>query len=754
MSGAAEHIVASCEEMTSSKTQAQTDTRSSVLQNGYQGVLPKVVILLAVSYLLAYVWISVNRFHTPYELEWMEGGMIAHALRLAAGLPIYAPPSLEFVPFFYTPGYPLLLHLLGSLCDGISFPLARSISIVSSIGVMSLIYWSIWRETHKHYNALLGVGIFAALFRTSGAFYDLARPDSLMLLFLCATIVLARHARHLLSVICCAVLMSIAFFTKQTAAVYFPVIGIWLLWKQLRLGTVFIFVTISLCSIATVILNDQTDGWFWSYIFDGHQGHKFYWKNILLKYWRDLIFLAPITLLLPLLWFRHFTPYRFLTWILGFHWLAAFTQRAMTLDYPPHMYYRELFYEHPRALIMIPPIAITLCLYFARGRRLDHASQTKMSPYWLFIFIAGAGASGLNHSTQWAYSNCFMLLALSIALALPLMIDDLLSICLTWRPRSHLGIWSALALQLIAWGYSPQAQVPTDRDLSAWHRLKDQLENIPTPLLYPGHPTYNQLDRQDKSLHSLHTHQMGINDVAYRGGLSDLRQHLGLKRQQPTWKAVLLNDRVHFPYLDQGYYEAIHWSYLKHHTLRAKTGFLTRPSSLWLPRKADAQARWLDQSQSVLANFEQVSSQELSQLGWHVTGLAFQQALICPRSWKGEGRCGLSNGAPKQLGSIHSSFILPPDAHLSLLVRTQQRETPQVPRLEIQLSLLDRLDTKSQPVAMLSRVSLHTQGRWRRVMIIPPRSQIERVVRLSIIDQDHSAKLWFDDLRIGFPLDH
>ncbi|MGK4422138.1 hypothetical protein ACSLVQ_28205, partial [Klebsiella pneumoniae] len=75
-----------------------------------------------------------------------------------------------------------------------------------------------------------------------------------------------------------------------------------------------------------------------------------------------------------------------------------------------HMYYRELFYIKQRAIIVVPPIAVAVLLGIHRFS--EDAPRTKIDPFWLVMFAAGALSSGLNHSTQWAYSNCFMPVAL------------------------------------------------------------------------------------------------------------------------------------------------------------------------------------------------------------------------------------------------------------------------------------------------------------------------------------------------------
>src|SRR6185503_13691661 len=71
-----------------------------------------------------------RRLAYPYDLEWMEGGMLVHALRLVHGEPIYAEPSARFVSFAYTPLYPIVLWLLAPVA-GVGYLPARAVSAAS-----------------------------------------------------------------------------------------------------------------------------------------------------------------------------------------------------------------------------------------------------------------------------------------------------------------------------------------------------------------------------------------------------------------------------------------------------------------------------------------------------------------------------------------------------------------------------------------------------------------------------------------------
>ena len=59
--------------------------------------------LVSLGVLGIFGWMVAHRLPYPYDLEWMESGMLCHALRLLNGQPIYAPPSVDFIPHLYTP---------------------------------------------------------------------------------------------------------------------------------------------------------------------------------------------------------------------------------------------------------------------------------------------------------------------------------------------------------------------------------------------------------------------------------------------------------------------------------------------------------------------------------------------------------------------------------------------------------------------------------------------------------------------------
>ena len=61
--------------------------------------------LLVLGFLTLLLVVGLSRIGYPYELEWMEGGSLQNVQRVVGGESIYVEPSIDFVPFLYTPLY-------------------------------------------------------------------------------------------------------------------------------------------------------------------------------------------------------------------------------------------------------------------------------------------------------------------------------------------------------------------------------------------------------------------------------------------------------------------------------------------------------------------------------------------------------------------------------------------------------------------------------------------------------------------------
>src|SRR3569833_2402600 len=146
-------------------------------------VVPAVVYAACAATVGLYLFTAVHRMRYPFELEWMEGGVLEHVKRVVSGQPLYAAPSLDFAAFIYNPLY---YYVAAPFCAvfGVGlFPL-RLVSFVASLSSFLLLFFLVKKHTGQLLAGILAAGLFAATFVVGGSWFDLARIDSLGLALL------------------------------------------------------------------------------------------------------------------------------------------------------------------------------------------------------------------------------------------------------------------------------------------------------------------------------------------------------------------------------------------------------------------------------------------------------------------------------------------------------------------------------------------------------------------------------------------
>lgn len=260
------------------------------------------LLALAATHVVLYLGVALGRASYPYELEWMEGAVLEHVFRIKEGLPLYGPPSLEFTPLIYTPLYYMVAALVG---QAHLFAL-RAISIASSVASLLLILLLVRHETRRLDLGLLASGLFAATFGASGAWFDLARVDSLFLALLLGGIFLLRVSGRKAAQVAAAAAVTLAFLTKQTALpLMLPLVVYLALTRSPSRRRVFAGVFLALVVCATALCNAMTDGWFYYYVFSLPTQHPIQaetlWGQIMVGLVRPL----PLALVLCLVWLAH-----------------------------------------------------------------------------------------------------------------------------------------------------------------------------------------------------------------------------------------------------------------------------------------------------------------------------------------------------------------------------------------------------------------------------------------------------------------
>lgn len=191
-------------------------------------------ILAALGVVAVYAVVALQRVVYPYDLEFIEDGMLMQALRMAQGLPTYLPPNAGFVPHAYPPLYPWLGSWLLLLTGPALWPL-RALSLAATLASALLVYAISRRESRETVVAAAGAAVFLAGNRLMGGWYELARVDALFVTLVLAGMALVIYRqRSVAGEIGSAVLLVAAFYTKQQGLFFLAVAGLYLVWARRR----------------------------------------------------------------------------------------------------------------------------------------------------------------------------------------------------------------------------------------------------------------------------------------------------------------------------------------------------------------------------------------------------------------------------------------------------------------------------------------------------------------------------------------
>ncbi|MEM6993528.1 MAG: hypothetical protein AAF721_23640 [Myxococcota bacterium] len=378
---------------------------------------------------LALIWVATvlvtfaRRFGYAMELEWMEGGVLHQALRFSQGEALYPAPGPEFIPFLYTPGYPIVLGVLGWVFP-IDFALGRTVSILAAVAAGIALGHAVRKEGKPRAHAVIAVGLFAAGWVFSYRWLDLARPDSLYLALTAWGLVVLRHSRgsHRDAAIA-GVLLALAFWTKQTAASFIIAAGlVAVIAAPRQLPT--LIATVAVIDGGGVLWgNAATDGQLWAYIYELHQAHAFNRERFTTKTWGMFAHAAP--------------------------WLT----------------------------LLAIGLAVRLVSRLRRRLARSTGAATRVGvAYWTVVATAGLLVSALGYSTQWAEPNAFLPGVFFVALWL--------GVVLPVTPRAETTALALIGAQLaFAYAVEPHYQ-PIQKDglagISRSYRWRNASVAIPT----------------------------------------------------------------------------------------------------------------------------------------------------------------------------------------------------------------------------------------------------------------------------------
>jgi hypothetical protein len=506
--------------------------------------LPWLIVALPALYQLVLLASAISgRVFYPYDLEWMEGGMLHHALRIHDGQGIYVPPSVDFIPYLYTPLYPSLLAMFGG-GFGITYTLGRVISILSLVGIGVITGLQIGATRHQHVRrgpvwagVALALGLFAATYPFLEGWFDLVRADTLFLFMVTAGIAglpqwsrigegLQGHGR----VAAGGALMALAFFCKQTGFIYVAFGGVLVLVVSWRRALTYVAAAGAVGLGGTWLLDRTTRGWFWTYISEIHRAHDFNMD----RFWKSFE---------NILW--HFP--------------------AMTI------------------VIVVALIAV-LVTRIVKGELPRQAHPLLL---WSATFAVSTVVGAVGWGTEFAHFNAYMPAFLHGAMAAGAAVPALFGCAIVWwgdRPRVELvatlaGLAAAIPLAVTCWTsrWEPRRFMPTPSDVAAGDRLIARIRAIDGDVWMPSHPWYLELAGKTP-----HVHRMGVKDVTTRQ--TRVVEGLDEALQRHAFAAIILDDRdlqLELPQLRRSYRPA--FKLPADERPRVYTGAPVTPDSIWVP---------------------------------------------------------------------------------------------------------------------------------------------------------------------------
>jgi len=179
------------------------------------------VLLFALTGCAAYSLVIVlARFRYPYELEWMGGAMLDHVERVRSGAPLYGPPSADWTPFLYPPGYYWVVAAVSRVVP--VGDAARGVALVASVVTAGLTYVLARRLGARPSLAAVAPLTFVGSYHYLSDWFELERVDMpFMAMVTGAACVLLAGTRPWHFIVSGA-LLGLAFFVKQPAV---PFIG-------------------------------------------------------------------------------------------------------------------------------------------------------------------------------------------------------------------------------------------------------------------------------------------------------------------------------------------------------------------------------------------------------------------------------------------------------------------------------------------------------------------------------------------------
>ena len=387
--------------------------------------------IVAICYGGFYLYGAFKRITYPYDLDFIEDNMLMQAIQVSLGKPVYIPPNADFVPQVYMPLYTLLGGWIFKVIAPSYLPI-RLFSFSATI-LTAIMIFSISRRISGDIGiAFCTATLFLAGYRTTGAWYDLARVDALYVMLTLAGATLLAHGKESrFRLPFAGIILALAFLTKQNGLFFALVVAGYLSftirWQVLAFAIPFALVSV----LPALYLDRVSGGWFSTYAF-------------------KIAYLSP----------------------LDFHRVAAILKD-------------DLFGSMIGLTIPFFTAAISL-VWRARGK------STLIEPWnWfivaaLFISIAGRASVGGNRNNLMPAYTFLCIAPALVARETRLWRDG-------WQLPARSGLFVLIIVQFVLTSLIPKYSfgfIPTSSMKSAGDRLIQHIASVQGPVLVLMHPYY------------------------------------------------------------------------------------------------------------------------------------------------------------------------------------------------------------------------------------------------------------------------
>lgn len=534
--------------------------------------------------LLASVWSA--RLSFPHDLEWMEGGMLAHAWRLTGGLPLYPAPGPDFVPFVYPPGYASLLALVGGVV-GLDHEVGRTIALLGVFSAAGAISWGVTRQTGHRGAGLLGAAVFLGAYPASGAYYDLVRPDGLYVGLLAWALVIGLE-RSRGADVAAGLLLAAAFAMKHNAAAFGLPIAVGLFARDgWRSAVRFSLAAALPAGALTLFMQIVSEGRFLVYLVEVPSAHPRYWGRAMPGLPRELGMALPIATAASALWF----VLRLERWVPGLHpglavGLPAVGGVALAWAGTSLWAFGPEVRPFPSAFAFwaIGASAVAVAIAVG-GAAVDLARRVRPRLSWRFVYGVGVLAVGLAvaalmRAHNGGYTNVYMHLHWIVAFGFAVIVARSATSSPVPAVLGSLAIAGQLGWQIAT---LDRAQLtPSHDDVEAARQFVRAISSVEGPVLSPFAAWLPVAAGKPPSLHHIALWDLDYPGGPYHSEVARIEEALAAH----YWGAVIDGSRP-FGHGLKAHYRVAKRIELKEGVLWPRTGWQVRLERVWVPREAD-----------------------------------------------------------------------------------------------------------------------------------------------------------------------